>query len=590
LIRLIPSSSSSFGVYPMSDILADLTAQREAEVELLKAQSQSGEITAQTLEIVETLGFVVDPAKDIVIQFNTEFVVVRGRKVKDKNLHDIVLAHKDELGISSAQLSRPSSIQVRLGNDSRSLQGVEVKPGQQYLLSSQLDGKGSYNSSFSLWGGDLNDEDTETDLDYISPSFYASPRQGGYSDAWSPASPSRFDCTTLGTEKTKSKLLAENLKEDLDREVDYELFSPSKLLEEGVKVGSIVYTSTGSAYQLKRSSLGLYLQPVADDPNNKFSPSYMVPFEVNPDFPKIPANLIGAMLKLFFHVRDGLHGNSALQAEVMVSLVRYGPKYENWRALVPKQIVGAAYVDESSLQNSVDLITGEVVEVFPPNQSIHGGSCHSHLAMSPVFSSRDDRYELGVPGVHIVFGNMTRKGVVYNADPNKASNDEREKPIILAGRSAVPCACIILQKRRYLVNFQDIAEMPTGFQDYHPDIESLIKIGQPKPRTLPKPQAYGRRNYQAPYERSGIGGSPYQSWGQTTQGYQWSNERPLTSRSSLTSITESIRVSTELLIQKAEECTDLSQVQAVEEELSSLIEEMLEAQANLESLTEESTN
>ncbi len=159
-----------------------------------------------------------------------------------------------------------------------------------------------------------------------------------------------------------------------------------------------------SCYKLQKSSYwGEYYIPIKD-PKGVEKPAELDYLWLKQEFDKLPFHLLQGIVT-FFRCYMNMHGSGYVQGstEVQVCLLRGAEDPSQWKVVVPKQVVTAVTVDAATAQ-TCDLFTGEEYTVFPPEGYCHSGSIHSHAGMSSFWSGRDDKGELGVPGMHCTIG------------------------------------------------------------------------------------------------------------------------------------------------------------------------------------------
>lgn len=172
------------------------------------------------------------------------------------------------------------------------------------------------------------------------------------------------------------------------------------------EVPTILRTYRDGCFAVRENAWGQYLDR-ADDPdaNAVITDDQLASFELKADLHKIPAELWQRWIQLCFHFCEGEFARSDL--EVSVRLLRKDDDRSVWRMLVPHQGVSGGSVHAPDFNNSIDIETGEVVPVYPPDGWTPAGSSHSHNTMHmDRFSSVDDRYELSDPGLHIVISHI----------------------------------------------------------------------------------------------------------------------------------------------------------------------------------------
>lgn len=172
-------------------------------------------------------------------------------------------------------------------------------------------------------------------------------------------------------------------------------------------------------------------------------------FRLLTDFDKLPADQWARIIELYWELCDPNNTVVDFRSEVSVVFARGGEDFKEWRTFVPKQTVGAASVD-ADLQDLVDIVTGERCPGFPDGW-VHAGSSHSHQTMGAYFSATDDRYELDVPGMHIVVGQIDDKAKTYR-----------------------PKASIVSAHVRHDVKFRLVVAQVTETQLPHPEARKQI--------------------------------------------------------------------------------------------------------------------
>lgn len=167
---------------------------------------------------------------------------------------------------------------------------------------------------------------------------------------------------------------------------------------------------------------------------------------------RLPADAWQAWLSLAWELcGDG----SGERDEVGVIILRSAAEpHERWRVCVPRQAVGTGALTYD-LDEMRDILTGELLRGVPDGW-LHVGSAHSHHTMSAFFSAADDRDELGVPGAHIVIG-----------DVDKSRNTYRYR------------ASIVHARARHAVELEDVVVTGGGsVATHHPSVLGLVTRGQ----------------------------------------------------------------------------------------------------------------
>lgn len=194
----------------------------------------------------------------------------------------------------------------------------------------------------------------------------------------------------------------------------------------------------------ERSNLwGSYLAP-CDDPtaNTDISREDLKAFHLKEDINKIPADLWSAWIQLcmYFTARSG-------SLEVGARILRNEERPEVFRMLIPVQTVSGGSVDAPNFNNSIDLITGELIPLYPPDGWIPVGSTHNHGTITAMFSSVDDHSELPDPGLHVVVGSVNINARTYQMT-----------------------ASITASKKRYTVPFNSVIDTTPMSTTYHPGV------------------------------------------------------------------------------------------------------------------------
>lgn len=162
---------------------------------------------------------------------------------------------------------------------------------------------------------------------------------------------------------------------------------------------------------------GMFLQPVDDPQGKRLTNFERESLQLIKDFPKVPPELWSRIIGLYFYMCPPAEKLSANyhdnQLEVQVCFLRDAETKNEWKVVVPKQIVSGISV-KSELNQCIDIATGEKYDQFPPQGWLHAGSSHSHNTMDAFFSSIDDKSELTVPGMHIVIGNIDQTKMEYS--------------------------------------------------------------------------------------------------------------------------------------------------------------------------------
>jgi len=213
---------------------------------------------------------------------------------------------------------------------------------------------------------------------------------------------------------------------------------------------------------------GSYLSPCEDPEGVELSEYELNGIRLIPDFPKIPAEMWSAYISLCFYLcpdgykkLDRRYHDSIL--EVQVCLLRKADDLSQWKIIVPEQRVSGVSV-KATLKNSIDILTGERYNQFPPQGWKHAGTSHSHNRMDAFYSSTDDKSELNVPGLHIVVGDIDHRKRCYDY-----------------------VACIVGQKQRKKVKIRQVVDTTALKQPFHSGVLDYIKeiVSNTKTYTFP---------------------------------------------------------------------------------------------------------
>jgi hypothetical protein len=215
-------------------------------------------------------------------------------------------------------------------------------------------------------------------------------------------------------------------------------------------------TADKGTFEIYNGRWGSYLRPCFDpEYNATIKDEHLAHFEVREDINKIPAQLWSRWVKLCFHfVNKGIN-----ELEVSVRFLQNIEDPTKYMAIVPRQSVTTVTVDAAKLSDSIDLTTGEKVTSYPPSGWDIVGSSHSHHTMGTTFSSRDDSFELGDPGFHIIVGNVSLTKNNYQIN-----------------------ASIVGNGRRFLIPYDKLLDAtPISEVDFHPDVLDYIDCS---PKTI----------------------------------------------------------------------------------------------------------
>jgi hypothetical protein len=191
-----------------------------------------------------------------------------------------------------------------------------------------------------------------------------------------------------------------------------------------MEIPKILRTAKHGCFELYTGGWGTYIRPT-DDPeaNVIISKEDLESFTLKEDIHKIPADLWQRWVQLAFYFVEKVPSN----VEVSVRILRSEEDPSLYRILVPKQKVSAASVRVDSFDDAIDIETGEVITSYPPIGWIPVGSSHSHQQMTCSFSSTDDKYELGDPGIHIIVGSIDKQKRTYGIFASVVANGRRFK-------------------------------------------------------------------------------------------------------------------------------------------------------------------
>lgn len=225
-----------------------------------------------------------------------------------------------------------------------------------------------------------------------------------------------------------------------------------------MREGPIVRGKDGYYRILHARDWGKILIPSENPEGVVLSDFELEGIQINPDFPKIPAELWSPYIELcFFMCPEGKKLNTKFhesQLEVQVCLLRDAETRTKWKIVVPKQQVSGVSV-KAELAENIDIVTGEKYKQFPPHGWVHAGSSHSHNTMDSFFSSIDDKSELTIPGLHIVIGSINHSTHTYSYESS-----------------------VVLRKTRKVVELEEVLNIELAKNipliDFHPDVIDYI--------------------------------------------------------------------------------------------------------------------
>lgn len=191
---------------------------------------------------------------------------------------------------------------------------------------------------------------------------------------------------------------------------------------------TLIRTRTQGCYRLRQNRFGSFLS-VTSDPlgEHEITKDQLQSFELFDDYPKIPYVLWQAWLSLCMDVCDGVKTHGVIDGGSEVCCRFLINDAGEWRIIIPRQTVGSGSVRASDFNDSVDLMTGEPVETYPPEGWYPAGSSHSHNTMSAFWSTIDDSSEIPDPGVHITVGSIDTKRRQYDYCWSITANHTRYK-------------------------------------------------------------------------------------------------------------------------------------------------------------------
>lgn len=206
---------------------------------------------------------------------------------------------------------------------------------------------------------------------------------------------------------------------------------------------TIFRSALNGCFRLLNTPYGQYLAPARDPlADGELPPEATRSFELHDKPPAIPAELWSAWIKLCFHFVRNENG-----VEVGCRILRHTDDHSQWRILIPEQRVSGGSVRVLTCDNSLDLITGEVIETYPPENWMPMGTSHSHNTMSSFFSSVDDSTELGDPGMHVVVGDIDINANTYTM-----------------------LASITAHQKRYIIDHAKVIDSTPQTTDFHPSV------------------------------------------------------------------------------------------------------------------------
>jgi hypothetical protein len=193
---------------------------------------------------------------------------------------------------------------------------------------------------------------------------------------------------------------------------------------EAQEIPKVLRTPAHGCFEFYTGGWGTYIRSIEDpDANVILTKADLDTFTLKENINKIPADLWQRWVQLCFYFVEKVPSD----VEVSVRILRSEADPTKYRILVPKQKVSAASVRIDSFDDAIDIETGEKLTSYPPAGWIPVGSSHSHNTMQAFFSSIDDKYELGDPGIHIVVGSINDKTRQYSIACSVVANGRRFK-------------------------------------------------------------------------------------------------------------------------------------------------------------------
>lgn len=234
-----------------------------------------------------------------------------------------------------------------------------------------------------------------------------------------------------------------------------------------LELDTVLRSKTLGCYKVAGSKAwGRFLSKIPDPEGITIPKKIINNFTLKADFPKIPAEQWSAYISLCFYMcPPGTKKLSTFehdsQLEVGAYFLRDQATLSKWKIVVAKQIVNGVEV-RADLRKTIDIVTGEEYEMFPPVGWLHAGSTHSHNTMKAFYSSIDDTSELSVPGLHIVVGEIDHCAMEYTH-----------------------IASIVLQKQRKAISLYDVVDTePKENCPFHPKVLSYIDVVVQKNKKL----------------------------------------------------------------------------------------------------------
>ena len=268
---------------------------------------------------------------------------------------------------------------------------------------------------------------------------------------------------------------------------------------------NFVRASDGCFEIVSSSALGACLIPVKDPEANTILTDFdKHGIKLIPDFPKISKEVWARIINFYFHYCGEIK-NATRDTEVSVVFLRRQDDLSQWKVVVPEQIVDAASV-RANFNKCVDIVTGKQYDSFPPIDEVdgesiiwvHAGSSHSHQTMQAFFSSTDDKSELGIPGLHIVVGEINIKKSSY-----------------------VPKESIVLRGCRKNVDVDDVVDTtPIGVK-FHENCLAMVTVESLSRVIYGGGHNYGGGGFYGSYSPSRAGADKANVW---IYGAQWNNK------------------------------------------------------------------
>jgi hypothetical protein len=216
------------------------------------------------------------------------------------------------------------------------------------------------------------------------------------------------------------------------------------------EVPQLLRTYRQGVFEIYNGVWGSYIVPTIDPDANivEITDKELKLFDLKKDIHRIPNDIWSAWINLVFYFADKINKN----VEVSVRILRSEEDESKYRLVLPLQEVSGARVNAGNFQKSIDIVSGEVLESYPPAGWYAVGSSHSHNTMNPFFSGVDDQYELTDPGLHIVVGSINHTKNEYDLKASVTGN-----------------------RRRFMIDEDSVIDLePNDDVTYHPDVIKFV--------------------------------------------------------------------------------------------------------------------